>query len=125
MLDFDFAALERKLNEVSKKTGYATLDKSLEKGADILLNGMRKTVPVDTGELKKSLDIIKKSGSGMERQIRVGVSAAEREIIERGYYQEHGTPRIVAKKWMTKAAENSKEEALDAVINFLKDEISW
>lgn len=61
----------------------------------------------------------------MERQIRVGVSAAEREIIERGYYQEHGTPRIVAKKWMTKAAENSKEEALDAVINFLKDEISW
>ena len=125
MLEFDFSELEKKLNEVSKKVGNTTLDKALKSGADVTIDAMKKTVPVDTGQLRDSLGIIKKSGTGMNRQITVGITGQEREIIERGYYQEHGTRRMVGKKWMKKASENSEEDALDSIKNTLAEEIKW
>lgn len=125
MLEFDFSELEKKLNEVSKKAGNATLDKALKSGADVTIDAMNKTVPVDTGQLRDSLGVIKKTGSGMERKITVGITGKDREIIERGYYQEHGTPRMVGKKWMKKASENSEEDALDSIKNTLSEEIKW
>lgn len=125
MLEFDFSELEKKLNEVSKKSGNATLDKALEKGADVTVEAMKKTVPVDTGQLRDHLGVIKKRGTGMKRQITVGITGNEREIIERGYYQEHGTRRMVGKKWMKKASENSEEDALNSIKNTLAEEIKW
>ena len=125
MLEFDFSELEKKLNEVSKKVGNTTLDEALKSGADVTIDAMKKTVPVDTGQLRDSLGVIKKTGSGMERKITVGITGKEREIIERGYYQEHGTRRMVGKKWMKKASENSEEDALDSIKNTLAEEIKW
>ena len=125
MLEFDFSELEKKLNKVSKKVGNTTLDKALKSGADVTIDAMKKTVPVDTGQLRDSLGILKKSGTGMNRQITVGITGKEREIIERGYYQEHGTRRMVGKKWMKKASENSEEDALDSIKKTLAEEIKW
>lgn len=125
MLEFDFSELEKKLNEVSKKVGNTTLDKALKSGADVTIDAMKKTVPVDTGQLRDSLGILKKSGTGMNRQITVGITGKEREIIERGYYQEHGTRGMVGKKWMKKASENSEEDALDSIKKTLAEEIKW
>ncbi len=125
MLEFDFNDLEKKLSQVTKKIGNEAVDRALESAADVTLNAMDLTVPVDTGELKQSLGIIKKSGSGTERKLKVGINSNKREIIERGYYQEHGTRRMVGRKWMKKAAENAKDEAMNTMIESLKESIKW
>lgn len=122
-LDFDFKNVEKRLQALSKKVSKQTIDKALEAGEEVLLNEMKKNVPVDTGELRDSLGEIRKSGSGLSRKAVVGINSDNRKIIERGYYQEHGTKYFNGKKWMKKSSQNSKEEAIQAVANSLKEDL--
>lgn len=122
-LDFDFKSIEKRLQTLSKKVSKQTIDKALEAGEEVLLNEMKKNVPVDTGELRGSLGEIRKSGSGLNRKAVVGINSDNREVIERGYYQEHGTKNYNGKKWMKKSSQNSKEKAIQAVANSLKEDL--
>lgn len=122
-LDFDFKGVEKRLQTLSKKVSKQTIDKALEAGEEVLLNEMRKNVPVDTGELRDSLGEIGRFGSGLSRKAVVGINSENREVIERGYYQEHGTKHYNGKKWMKKSSQNSKEKAIQAVANSLKKDL--
>lgn len=122
-LDFDFKGIEKRLQTLSKKVSKQTIDKALEAGEEVLLNEMKKNVPVDTGELRDSLGEIRKSGSGLNRKAVVGINSDNREVIERGYYQEHGTKCYNGKKWMKKSSQNSREEAIQVVANSLKEDL--
>ena len=122
-LDFDFKNIEKKLQTMSKKVSKQTIDKALEAGEEVLLDEMRRNVPVDTGELKNSLGEIRKSGTGLTRKAVIGINSDDREVVERGYYQEHGTKLYNGKKWMKKSSQNSKSEAIQAVANSLKEDL--
>ena len=122
-LDFDFTGLEKKLQNLSKKASRETIDEALKAGGEVLLDEMRKNVPVRTGELKSSLGEIRKSGTGLKRKSVIGINSDDRKIVERGYYQEHGTRRMIGKKWMKRSSQNSKKEAIQAVANSLKENL--
>ncbi len=122
-LDFDFTGLEKKLQNLSKKASRETIDEALVAGGEVLLDEMRKNVPVRTGELKSSLGEIRKSGAGLKRKSVIGINSDDRKIVERGYYQEHGTRHMIGKKWMKRSSQNSKKEAIQAVANSLKENL--
>lgn len=122
-LDFDFKGIEERLQTLSKKASKETIDKALEAGEEVILDEMRKNVPKDTWDLHNSLGELRKSGSGLNRKAIVGINSDNRDIIERGYYQEHGTKLYNGKKWMKKSSQNSKNEAIKAVADSLKEDL--
>ena len=122
-LDFDFKGIEKRLQTLAKKASKETIDKALEAGEEVILDGMRKNVPKDTWDLHNSLGELRKSGSGLNRKAIVGINSDNRDIIERGYYQEHGTKLYNGKKWMKKSSQNSKNEAIKAVADSLKEDL--
>lgn len=122
-LDFDFKGIEKRLQTLSKKASKETIDKALEAGEEVILDEMRKNVPKDTWDLHNSLGELRKSGSGLNRKSIVGINSDNRDIIERGYYQEHGTKLYNGKKWMKKSSQNSKNEAIKAVADSLKEDL--
>ncbi len=122
-LDFDFKGIEKRLQTLSKKASKETIDKALEAGEEVILDEMRKNVPKDTWDLHNSLGELRKSGSGLNRKAIVGINSDNRDIIERGYYQEYGTKLYNGKKWMKKSSQNSKNEAIKAVADSLKEDL--
>ena len=122
-LDFDFKGIEKRLQTLSKKASKETIDKALEAGEEVVLDEMRKNVPKDTWDLHNSLGELRKSGSGLYRKAIVGINSDNRDIIERGYYQEYGTKLYNGKKWMKKSSQNSKNEAIKAVADSLKEDL--
>ena len=122
-LDFDFKGIEKRLQTLSKKASKETIDKALEAGEEVILDEMRKNVPKDTWDLHNSLGELRKCGSGLNRKAIVGINSDNRDIIERGYYQEHGTKLYNGKKWMKKSSQNSKNEAIKAVADSLKEDL--
>ncbi|MCU7192355.1 HK97 gp10 family phage protein [Turicibacter sanguinis] len=108
---------------MSKKVAKKTLDTALEAGGEVLVESMKTTVPVDTGELRGSLGKIKIQGNNLERKILTGIATEDRDIIERGYYQEYGHSRMTGKKWMKAAERQSKVDAVKAVANSLSEQL--
>ena len=102
-LEVDFSNLNKRLSKIADKVNQKNIDKALDKGDTVLKRAMRKEVPKDTGELKRSIGEINRKGKGTKRTSTVGINSDDRDVIERGYYQEHGTKRMSGKKWMKRA----------------------
>lgn len=122
-LKFNLSDLEDALADMSKKATETMIDKALDAGAKPVLKAMDKNVPVDTSALKKSLGEIKKEGSKTNRKIHLGSTSNDREIVVRAYYQEYGNNSMNGKKWMKKSYNNSKDEAMDAIGDYLADNL--
>ena len=114
-LTFNIEELEDALVGISKKASEELLDKALDSGAKPVLKTMDKNIPVDTGELRKSLGEIKKEGSKTSRKVHLGSTSTDRKIVERAYYQEYGHSSMNGKKWMKKSYNQSKEEAINEI----------
>lgn len=123
MTTLDCKALQDRLNNMSKKASSKEMDRVLDKGDKVILEAMKETVPRDTGELHNSLGKIKRKGSGFNRTSVIGIATDDREIIERGYYQEHGTRRMAGKKWIKRGFNKAKNEALTAMKKELKENL--
>ncbi len=119
-LEVDFSNLNNKISKLANKANQKNIDKALDKGDIVLKRAMRNEVPKDTGELKRSIGEINRKGKGTKRTSTVGINSDDREVIERGYYQEHGTKRMSGKKWMKRASKNSKEKVLEVMAKSLK-----
>lgn len=122
-INLDVNPLKQKLETMNKRMSKQTLDKALESGGKVLISSMEETVPVDTGELKTSLGKIRIEGSARDRKILTGIATDDREVIERGYYQEHGHSTMIGKKWMKQASLKSKKEAVQTMVDTLKEEL--
>lgn len=115
-LDVDFSEALRTIERMQKKASKEMIDNALEKGAEPILKAQQQTVPVgDTGKLKDSLGKDNKSGSGGNRKIKVGIQNANGRAVTYGYYQEHGTRRMLGKKWMKQAWNKSKSQANEEI----------
>lgn len=123
-LDVDFSEALRAIERIQKKASKGMVDNALEKGAEPILKAQQETVPVFNGykkpkrkggKLKSSLGLGKKTGSGSNRTIHVGIQNAQEEEVVYGYYQEHGTGRRTGKKWMKRAWNKSKSQANEEI----------
>lgn len=122
-LEVDFSKLNNRISKLANKANQKNIDKALDKGDVVLKRAMRKEVPKDTGELKRSIGEINRKGKGTKRTSTVGINSDDREVIERGYYQEHGTKRMLGKKWMKRASKNSKDKVLEVMAKSLKEDM--
>ncbi len=122
-LNVDFSKLNNKISKLANKANQKNIDKALDKGDIVLKRAMRKEVPKDTGELKRSIGEINRKGKGTKRTSTVGINSDDREVIERGYYQEHGTKRMSGKKWMKRASKTSKDKVLEVMAKSLKEDM--
>lgn len=136
-LEFDFSKINSNLMTLQKNVRTRVIDKSLEAGAEIMLEEEIRNVPVHTpnkknrrlgGRLKASLGVGKKTGSDFKREVHVGIqNAQEREVVY-GYYQEHGYSRggkaISGKKWMKKSFNNSISKANSKIKEVVMNEIT-
>ena len=122
-LEIDFSTLIDKLDEIERKLKTEIIDNALEKGADVILESQKETVPVDTGHLEQSLAKGKIIGSGTNKKITIGIENGDDESIRYGYYQEYGTSNMVGKKWMKKAWNKSVSEANKAIGESLAEDL--
>ena len=121
--EIDFSELIDKLDEIERKLKTEVIDNALEKGANIILEAQKKTVPVDTGNIQDSLDKKDKTGSGTNRKITIGIQNTDDESIRYGYYQEYGNSSINGRKWMKKACNKSVSEANKAIVESLAEDL--
>ena len=121
--EIDFGALFDRLEEIEKKASGQAIDNALEKGAEVILEAQKETVPVDTGHLEQSLAKGKIIGSGTNKKITIGIENEYDESITYGYYQEYGTSNMVGKKWMKKAWHKSVSEANKAIGESLAEDL--
>nr|UVM81367.1 MAG: minor capsid protein [Bacteriophage sp.] len=111
-IECDFSEALRSLERMQKRVSNKVIDEALEEGAEPILQAQVLNVPVgDTGNLQRSLGKGKKTGSGSNRKIDIGIQNAQKNEVVYGYYQEHGTNRMAGKKWMKKSWQQSKQEA--------------
>ncbi|MBS6025662.1 MAG: HK97 gp10 family phage protein [Paeniclostridium sordellii] len=136
-LNVDFNQVKANLMAIQKNLRNNVIDKSLDAGAEIILEEELKNVPVHVpdkknrragGRLKASLGISKKSGSELNRKINIGIqNAKEREVVY-GYYQEYGFQRggkaVAGKKWMKKSFNNSVKKANEKIKDVVIKEIT-
>lgn len=122
-ISVDFNKVRDKLSQISKKIQNEVLDEALEDGSKIVLKRMQKYVPKKTFDLQKSLGVVETTGKGTQRKIIIGIRSTDRDIIERGYYQEYGTKKMVGKKWMKRSFKDSAKESNEAIIKSIKNNL--
>lgn len=122
-LKVDFSRLNHLLQDAAIRANPKSIDKALDKGDIVMKRAMRNEVPKDTKELKRSIGEIKRKGNGTKRTSTVGINSDDRDIIERGYYQEHGHRRMVGKKWMKSASEKARGKVVEAMAKSLKEDM--
>ncbi|HBH1807389.1 TPA: HK97 gp10 family phage protein [Clostridioides difficile] len=110
-----FNTVQAKLDELGKKAGKEITTKALDEGANVILNGQKQTVPVDTGNLKSKLGKFDFKGSGSNARVDVGISNNEDRAATYGYIQEYGRTKMNGKKWMKRAWENTIKEANETI----------
>ena len=122
-LKVDFKKVNRKLENLAKKAQKTLIDEALKAGSKPILKAMDRNVPIDSSDLKNNLGIVKFDGSGTERRIHIGIDSDDRDIIERGYYQEYGNTNMIGKHWMKKSFDQAKSEANEEIKKVLIEEL--
>lgn len=122
-IEFDFSKVRDKMQELSKKMANEVTDECLDEASKPIITEMRNNVPKDTRELEGSLGEIKRTGTGVNRKVTIGINSNDRKIIERGYYQEYGKTTMIGKKWMKRSFKIAKSEANKRIIEVLKRRI--
>lgn len=114
-IKIDFHNVSARLEEMTKQMQKETLDEILDEGNKPLIESMVKNSPKDTLELSENIGEIKKQGSGLARKSIIGVNSDDRSIVERAYYNEHGTSTMTGTKWMKRSFNEAKGEANERV----------
>ncbi|EQG35332.1 TPA: HK97 gp10 family phage protein [Clostridioides difficile] len=118
-----FSTLQQKLENLEKKVSNEVVDKALDEGSKILLNGQKETVPVLTGNLLQSLGVFDKKGSGANKKVDIGIAHNKDRSATYGYYQNYGTEKMGGNGWIQKAWEAKIGEASSKIKEVLKESL--
>ncbi|CEK34341.1 phage protein, HK97 gp10 family,Bacteriophage protein of unknown function (DUF646) [[Clostridium] sordellii] len=126
-IEFDFNSIVKKLNNLDKNVQKNITQKALTNAAKITKEELKKEVELkayDTGALYESIDISDVKSRGTKEFIYVGSISDNRKIVERLYYNEYGTDKMVGKKLLKNTAKRTKGEATDAIIETIQEELN-
>lgn len=87
-----FDDLMRAFKELSSAATPSDLKEAGDAGADVLLRGMRRRVPVDTGELRDSLELALGSSESHEVTVAIRSDSDHAEPVEFGTRHQHAQP---------------------------------
>ena len=77
-----------------------SIHKALDAGADVAIEGMRRRVPKDTGNLENHINKTEVKQNGNYSFIEVGVLSADDETARYGNAQEYGTSSMPAQPYI-------------------------
>lgn len=112
-VEFELMGIEDLITEVERlgKQGARIENKALREAGEVVKEAIQNETPVDTGTLKKSIDVSRvKTKDGM-KQVEVGPD-------NEGWYGkfvEFGTVKIRANPFMGRGYESSKNKAMDTI----------
>lgn len=126
-LEFDFNSITKRISNLDKNVQKNITKKALTNAAKITKEELKKEVELkayDTGALYESIDISDVKSRGTKEFIYVGSISDNRKIVERLYYNEYGTDKMVGKKLLKNTAKRTKGEATDAIIETIQEELN-
>lgn len=114
-----------KLNALPAKLEKKVIRAAVRKGANIIRDKARSYVPVDTGDLKKSITV---SGAKYKKgTIALAIKPRNNKkkgvTVFYGRFIEYGTSKMAAKPYMRPAYDEAEKEVLDTVINDIKSKL--
>ena len=112
MLD-DLAALEASgIDDAAREM--------LDAGADVMLEGMDKRVPVDKGDLKAHLSRGPVEQDGNLHSVEVGIRNAPKKIVVYGTVQEYGSVSVPAQSYIRETIAKDKGKIYRAMRRVLE-----
>lgn len=114
-----------KLNSLPEKLEKKVIRSAVRKGANIIRDKARSYVPVDSGELRKSITV---SGAKYKKGT-IAFAIKPRKNKKRGItvfygkFIEFGTSKMAAKPFMRPAYDEAEKEVLETVINDIKSKV--
>jgi HK97 gp10 family phage protein len=99
----------------------AIADQALAAGGEVLLQGMRRRVPKDTGNLESKLRIDGPHRDGNFHYILVGLVNADAETARYGTAQEYGTSSMAAQPYIRPTIDEDKGKAGKAMLEVFKE----
>jgi len=105
------ADLSTMLTEMSPRAAKRWLLRAAEPAAEVVLDAMKETVPVEVGILEERLTYEKEFKTGDETVLTISIGP-EKGVFW-GSLQEFGTQTQPAQHWMGRAWESSKDKCLD------------
>lgn len=133
-----FKELAEKLKKLGPKVAKNGLRRAVSKGAAVVRNSARKRAPVDTGEMRRDIQIKRKrdvQGSGnfaaiYEVFVRSGkksrLAGKKRDIQRDSFYWkfvEFGAEKMPARPFLRPAFEGDKEAAIEVIGESLNETI--
>lgn len=119
-----FGQLHRKLDRLEAKTGKKVVRRALRTGAKLIHAEAKALVPVDEGELKRTLKVRAAKTSRRSKSFGVAVitDASAFEVPDAAHHAavEYGTADAAAQPYMRPAFDNKKAQALGVVTAEIK-----
>lgn len=101
----------------------AVVDRALEAGAEVLLDGMQRRVPKDTHNLEENLHIDGPHQDGNYHYITIGLIGADAETARYGNAQEYGTSSMAAQPYIRPTLDSDKRKAGAAMKKVFEQEL--
>ena len=116
--NFDAKALIKTLQTLPKNIQNNVVVGGIRAGANVVREEARRLVPVDKGDLKKSLATIRRKAKQGEITFSVTASKGKHRSWH-GHFVEFGTSKMVAKPFLRPALENKQDEVLEAAKDYI------
>jgi HK97 gp10 family phage protein len=101
----------------------AVVDRALEAGAEVLLEGMQRRVPKDTHNLEEHLKTDGPHQEGNYHYITIGLMDADAETARYGNAQEYGTSSMAAQPYIRPTLDSDKRKAGAAMKKVFEQEL--
>lgn len=102
----------------------AVVDRALEAGAEVLLDGMQRRVPKDTHNLEEHLKVDGPHQEGNYHYITIGLMDADAETARYGNAQEYGTSSMAAQPYIRPTLDSDKRKAGAAMKQVFEQELT-
>jgi HK97 gp10 family phage protein len=102
----------------------AVVDRALEAGAEVLLDGMQRRVPKDTHNLEEHLKTDGPHQDGNYHYITIGLMGADAETARYGNAQEYGTSSMAAQPYIRPTLDSDKRKAGAAMKKVFEQELT-
>jgi HK97 gp10 family phage protein len=99
----------------------AITDQALAAGGEVLLKGMKRRVPKDTGNLENHLVIWGPQQDGNYHYILVGLVNADAKTARYGTAQEYSTSSMAAQPYIRPTIDEDKSQAGKAMLEVFKE----
>jgi HK97 gp10 family phage protein len=96
-------------------------DQALKAGGKVLLDGMKRRVPKDTGNLENHLIVWGPQRDGNYHYILVGLVNADAKTTRYGTAQEYGTSSMAAQPYIRPTIDEDKRMAGQAMLEVFKE----